>query len=235
MRQDATFGAPAGLLPPPREVYCGLRRFLSDPSRQRELTKLRARLPREAQPPYDSHPPMAGRVRTIEALPADAPGSAPGSSRPALEPLHDLDQILVELENVTLTGESLAFSRVDWTELADPAVRQAIDEDAGPPRAALRAAGAAPTLDGLLDAADAGRLSAIAEHLPAPALRAGASGLAGLALTESGAGHWELTWDQGLRLVLPDGTGEDALAAGVDAVGADTPDTAPLRRLLAIA
>lgn len=233
MRQYATFGTAAGLLPPPGEVYGGLRRFLADPGRRAELDRLRARLPREQRSPYDSHPPIAERVRAIEALPADPPADEPGAAplsgtdRPALEVLQDLDRLLTELEDATLSAEALALERVEWSALAGPAVRVHLEENAGPLRTALTAAGIEPTPAALLDAADAGAL-------PAGLRPEGVAALAGLALSDSGTGHWELTWDQGVRLVLP-GTddADEALSAAARAVLADTPDTVPLRGLLA--
>lgn len=77
MRQYASFGAPARLLPPAGEVYGGLSRFLADPVRRAEPARMRARLPREQRSPYDSHPPSAERVRIGEAAPADGPVRRP--------------------------------------------------------------------------------------------------------------------------------------------------------------
>ncbi|MFD3457935.1 M48 family metalloprotease [Streptomyces sp. NPDC058691] len=242
MRQYATFGVPARLLPPEGEVYGGLRRFLGDPARREELARMRARLPREQRSPYDSHPPIAERVRLVEAAPSETPGTAPGGpDRPALELLRDREQLLIALEAATLTGEAQAFTRVEWSALADPAVRLALTENAAPLRAALSAAGTEPTVGALLDAADEGRLPAVAQGLPEGALHEGVAALAGLALAESGAGHWELTWHQGVRLVLADGTDEAEFGAAVgalaDPVAGDgaAPDPAPLRKLLASA
>ncbi|MGW3246061.1 M48 family metalloprotease [Streptomyces sp. NPDC001070] len=242
MRQYAGFGAPARLLPPAGQVYGGLGRFLSDPARHAELERMRARLPREQRSPYDSHPPIAERVRLVEAAPADEPGTAPAAQdRPALELLSDREQVLIALEGATLSGEAQAFTRVEWSALADPAVRLVLAENAAPLRAALSAAGTEPTAGALLDAADEGRLPALAQGLPEGGLHEGVAALAGLALAESGAGHWELTWAHGVRLVLADGTDEAEFGAAVDALagpvteGGAAPDTAPLRKLLASA
>jgi hypothetical protein len=93
----------------------------------------------------------------------------------------------------------------------------------------------------LLDAADQGRLAAVAQELPEGALHGGVAALAGLTLAESGAAHWELTWDQGVRLVLADGTDEAEFGSAVAALSGpvtgagSAPDTAPLRKLLASA
>lgn len=149
--------------------------------------------------------------------------------------------MLIALEGATLSPESQAFTRVEWSALADPAVRLVLAENAAQLRGALSAAGVEPTVTALLDAADQDRLPAVAQGLPEGALHAGAAALAGLALAESGAAHWELTWDQGVRLVLADGTDETEFGSAVDALadpvteGGSAPDTAPLRKLLASA
>ncbi|MDX3357430.1 M48 family metallopeptidase [Streptomyces sp. ME01-24h] len=242
MRQYAAFGAPARLLPPAGEVYGGLSRFLADPVRRAELDRLRARLPREQRSPYDSHPPIAERVLLVEAAPAEGPDAAPaGPDRPAWELLRDRDQVLIALEGATLSPESQSFTRVEWSALADPAVRSVLAENAAPLRAALSAAGTEPTMAALLDAADEGRLPAVAQELPEGALPAGVAALAGLTLAESGAARWELTWDQGVRLALADGTDEAEFGSAVAALSGpvteagSAPDTAPLRKLLASA
>ena len=193
-------------------------------------------------PEYDSHPPIAERVLLVEAAPAEGPDAAPaGPDRPAWELLRDRDQVLIALEGATLSPESQSFTRVEWSALADPAVRSVLAENAAPLRAALSAAGTEPTMAALLDAADEGRLPAVAQELPEGALPAGVAALAGLTLAESGAARWELTWDQGVRLALADGTDEAEFGSAVAALSGpvteagSAPDTAPLRKLLASA
>lgn len=146
--------------------------------------------------------------------------------------------MLVALKGASLSPESQSFTRVEWSALADPAVRAVLAGNAEPLRAALSAAGPEPTLAALLDAADQGRPPAVAQQLPEGAPHLGAAALAGLALAESGAAHRELTWGQGVRLVLADGTDEAESGAAVDPLAAATedgaaPDTVPLRKLLA--
>ncbi len=69
MNAYATLGVGAGLLPPPGEVFGGVRHLLA--ARADELEELRRDLPTEPASPYDSHPPIAERVARLEALPDD--------------------------------------------------------------------------------------------------------------------------------------------------------------------
>ncbi|GHF20831.1 M48 family metalloprotease [Streptomyces morookaense] len=255
MERYATLGVPAGVLPPHGEVFGGLRHLLADPHRQADLAELRGELPPDELSPYDSHPPVAERVRLIEELPDDGMAAAP--ARPALELLRDPERVLVELEGAVLTPEALALERVEWPELTHRAVHTLVQKAAQPLRSAISEAGlaaglAADDLNALLDAADAGRLWQVAGHLPKspeaaqatgraareflrPALEAGVTRLAELALVERAGARWELSWSAPARLVLP-GAGDvdvaDALAAAVRSAVADLPDTLPLRTLL---
>ncbi|MFI9723982.1 M48 family metalloprotease [Streptomyces sp. NPDC052396] len=259
----ATVGVPVGLLPPRGEVFGGLRHLLADPRRRSRLAELRDELPPAEVTPYDSHPPVAERVRIIEALPDD--GRAVATAGPALALLRDPERVLAELEGAVLTPEALALERVTWPELVHRAMRQQAEEAAQPLRMALMAAGlstgsASGDVAALLDAADMGRLWLVADHLPKspeaaratgraarefqrPALAAGLHRLAQLALVEETGACWELSWSDRARLRLPaNGTGtgtgttedtEEAVTAAVRAAVTDIPDTASLRTLLA--
>ncbi|WP_308312426.1 M48 family metalloprotease [Streptomyces sp. ISL-11] len=253
----ALLGVEAGLLPPRGEVFGGLRHLLADPRRRSALAELRGELPADEESPYDSHPPVAERVRLIEAQPDDGRGADP--ARPALVLLRDAGRVLAELEDVLLTPEALAMERAEWPELAHRGMHALAREAAGPLRTALATAGVASgsasgDLTALLDSADAGRLWLVAGHLPKspeaaeatgraareflrPALEAGTYGLAELALVEKAGAYWELSWSERVRLRLPgaahSGETEEALAAAVRAATADATDTAPLRTLLA--
>ncbi|GAA0486950.1 M48 family metalloprotease [Streptomyces sp. NPDC046215] len=252
----ALLGVEAGLLPPRGEVFGGLRHLLADPRRRSDLAELRGELPADEPSPYDSHPPVAERVRLIEAQPDDGRGADP--VRPALALLRDTEQVLAQLEDVLLTPEALAMGRAEWPELAHRGMHALATSAAGPLRTALAAAGVAPgsaadDLTALLDSADAGQLWSVAGHLPKsseaaqatgraareflrPALETGTYRLAELALVEKGA-YWELSWSEQVRLRLPGtahpGETDEALTAAVRAATADAPDTAPLRALLA--
>ncbi|MEU4203708.1 M48 family metallopeptidase [Streptomyces sp. NPDC026294] len=247
-------GARAGLLPPRGEVVGGVRQLLDDPELRADLAELRGELPSGEPTPYDSHPPVAERVRLIEALPDDGPATSP--ARPALTLLRDAERVLVEVEGTVLTPEALAMERTDWPDLTHRAVHTLTEADARPLRTAMAAFGitpgsAAEDLAALLDAVDAGRLWWVARHLPKsreaarasgraareflrPDLEEGTQHLAELALVEAAGARWEPSWAAGPRLRLPGERDiEDELAAAVRAAVADTPDTGPLRGLLA--
>ncbi|GAA2925312.1 M48 family metallopeptidase [Streptomyces thioluteus] len=253
MSRYATMGVPAGLLPPRGEVFGGLRRLLAAPERQENLATLRNEPPVGDLSPYDTHPAPADRIRLIETLPDDSPAAAPAG--PAL--LRDADRVLAELETAVLTPETLALERVEWRELTHRTMHTLTTEGARPLREALAAAGlpaspasATADLAAFLDAVDAGSLWRIAGHLPAspeaarargraareflrPALYSGLRDVTELALAETAAARWELSWAESARLLLPGGreTAEAVAAAVRPAVG-DVPDTAPLRELL---
>ncbi|MEU9046901.1 MULTISPECIES: M48 family metalloprotease [unclassified Kitasatospora] len=243
----ATIGWDAGLLPPPGQVYGGLLHLLSDPKRRQELAEYALELPEHEPDPYDSHPPIDRRVAAIEALPDD--GRGPGADAPALALLHDAERVLAELEVVSLIPEAAGKQRVEWPALVRGAMLTHAREAAAPAGRALTALGLPPTVHGLLDAVDAGRAWEFTDRLPKseqaaaatgraarefarPALREELAHAAVVALAEAGRADWELSWSGPAELRLPDGF-EDAFDPALDAACTDTPDTAPLRALLA--
>ncbi|MEV4556969.1 M48 family metalloprotease [Kitasatospora sp. NPDC049285] len=245
----ATMGWKAGLLPPPGQVYGGLAHLLADPKRREELAALGLDLPEEQADPYDSHPPIRQRVAAVEALP-DSPGlPGLGADRPALGLLRDAERLLAELEAVSLVPEAATKRRVEWPELVHETLLADAREGAQPVLRALTESGLHGTVEAMLDALDAGRGGELAERLPKSAEAATATGQAALdlrraavrralesltvlALTSQRLAHWELSWSRPAALVLPGDTGE-RLPAALDAATAATPDTAPLRTLLA--
>ncbi|MFG2816711.1 M48 family metalloprotease [Streptomyces sp. NPDC048410] len=249
----ATLGLPARTLPPRGQFFGGFREFLA--ARSAGLQALRAELPEEPESRYDSHPPMAERVRRIETLPAD--GRRSEGDGPALALLTDPEHTLTALEEATLTVEALGFRRtVDWPELMNVAMAEGITAARTPLHRALTAYNGRPaTLADLLDAIDEGRLWRVAERLPLSEEAAAAKGrafrqfvrpalgdsLRTMVLAEFSARSllsWEFSWSRPATVRLPgttDGAGaspEDAMEAAVDAALADVPDTAPLRALL---
>ncbi|MFI8350323.1 M48 family metalloprotease [Streptomyces sp. NPDC085596] len=249
----ATLGLPARTLPPRGQFFGGFRELLS--ARSAELENLRAQLPTEPESRYDSHPPMAERVRRIEALPAD--GRGPEGAGPALALLTDPERTLTALEEASLTAEALGFRRTaDWPELLNVAMAEGITSAQTPLHRALTAYNGRPaTLPDLLDAMDEGRLWRVAERLPLSEEAAAATGrafrqfvrpalgdsLRTMVLAEFSARSllsWEFSWSRPAAVRLPGaatGAGaspEDAFEAAVDAALADVPDTAPLRALL---
>ncbi|MFI9230626.1 M48 family metalloprotease [Streptomyces rimosus] len=196
LNEYVALGARAALLPPPGEVCGGVRHLLADPELRSDLAELRGEPGPGNGSPYDSHPPVAERIRLIEALPDD--GRAADPARPALALLREPGRLLVELERVLLTPEALAMERADWPELIHRATHALAEADAEALRTALSeadakmvrtlpmdareprdsAAGAARDLAALLDAIHAGRLWQVADHLPKSPEAARASGRA---------------------------------------------------------
>ncbi|MER7768640.1 M48 family metalloprotease [Kitasatospora sp. NPDC096140] len=243
----ATIGWDAGLLPLPGQVYGGLVHLLSDPKRRQELAEYALELPEQEPDPYDSHPPIARRVAAIEALPDD--GRGPGTTTPALALLHDAERVLTELEVVSLVPEAAAKQRVEWPELVRAAMLAHARGAGAPAGRALTALGLSPTAEGLLDAVDAGRAREFTDRLPKSEQAAAATGRAArefarpvlrkelahavvVTLAEAGLAGWELSWSGPAELRLPEGF-EDGFDVALDAACRDTPDTAPLRALLA--
>ncbi|MFB6620611.1 M48 family metalloprotease [Streptomyces sp. NPDC056367] len=247
MRSYATLGVGAGLLPPPGEVFGGLRRLLE--ARSAELEELRRELSTEPASPYDSHPALAERVARIEALPDDGRGRQ--AARPALELLADADAVLAALEQAVLTPEALAMQRLDWEDLVHESMALYASQGADDIREALSAEGAGPGLAALLDAIDADPAvrRRITDRLPdseqegaaagdkvrafsRPALRRAVGQLVTVELTARGTARWQLSWSESATLRYPDDGFEDRLGPALDAVVADRPDTGPLRKLV---
>ncbi|TKA03067.1 M48 family metalloprotease [Actinacidiphila oryziradicis] len=243
----AMLGWEDGLLPLPGQVYGGLANLLTDPKRRQELTELRLELPEDEHDPYDSHPPIAARVAAVESLPPD--GCGPDTSGPALGVLARSEQTLAALEAVTLLPEAAAMSRLDWPELAHRAGCARHTKGAEALRQAVGAVSPGAALAAVLDAVAAGRRWELADRLPKspqaqaatgraaqeftrPVFRSALRDLVILALAETGAARWELSWSEPVRLRLADGLAE-ALPPALDAVMADPQDVTALRTLLA--
>ncbi|MFD0001875.1 M48 family metalloprotease [Streptomyces sp. NPDC127178] len=247
MQSYATLGTGAGLLPPPGEVFGGLRHLLA--GRADELDEMRQALPEEERSPYDSHPPIAERIARIQQLPDD--GRALTGARSALSLLTDPAHAFAALEQAALTPEAHQLRRTaDWTQLVNESMLWHADQDAEPLRtAATEIHGGDGSLASFLDAVDAGRLWQMADRLPKspeaqaatgraarefarPQVRARLSRMVVSELVRRGQAHWELSWSDPARLRLPDGY-EEALKQALDAVVEDVPDTRGLRQLLA--
>jgi Zn-dependent protease with chaperone function len=250
----ATLGLRVKVLPPRGEFFGGFGRLLT--ARELELADLRAELPSEPASPYDSHPPIAERVRRIEALPAD--GRAEEAKGAALDLLTDSGRTLAALEDAVLKPEVLAFRRAEWQELLSATMAEGLSSVNTPlQRALAEYTGQPATLSALLDVIDDGRLWRLAEKLPLSEEAAAAKGRAFREFVRPGLGdslrtmvlsefsersllHWEFSWSQAATVRLPgwdaehtDADGPEAvLEAAVAAALADHPDTAPLRALL---
>ncbi|MGY3200283.1 M48 family metallopeptidase [Streptomyces sp. TE5632] len=257
MHHYVILGEDAELLPPRGEVFGGFGRLLS--ARQLELAGLRTELSTEPSSPYDSHPPIADRVRRIEALPADHRTDEGRGA--ALGLLSDPERTLAALEDAVLTEEVRRFRRTaDWPELLNGSMSTQLAGLNTPlHRVLARYTKARPTLPALLDLIDDGRLWQLARRLPLsdeavaakgrafrefvrPAL---AESLHRMVLAEFSARsrlHWEFSWERGATARLLPAPGEpappsdaalsDLIGPAVGAAIADHPDTGPLHALL---
>ncbi|MET8622489.1 M48 family metalloprotease [Kitasatospora sp. NPDC004669] len=240
----AMIGWEAGLLPLPGQVYGGLAHLLAEPARREELARLELEVPEAEQGPYDSHPSLAARIATIEALPPD--GRPMDRSGPALGLLAFPEETIARVEAVTLRPDSAAMSRLDWPELARltgrarhaagaGALRQAVGLDL--PAAALLAELTTGPIweiaDRLPKSPQAGAATGrVAREFARPVLRTALSDLVLIALADAGLAGWDVSWAQPMRLRMPDALAQ-GLPAAVDALVTDTPDGQPLRALLA--
>ncbi|MDN3297660.1 M48 family metallopeptidase [Streptomyces ficellus] len=249
MKSYATLGTAARLLPPRGEVFGGFGRMLT--ARELELVGLRAELPTEPASPYDSHPPIADRVRRIEGLPADE--RADEGKGAALDLLADPRRTLAALEDAVLSDEVLAFRRTgDWQELLDGAMGARLGSlDSPLHRALAMYTRELPTLPALLKVIEDGQLWKLAQRLPLsdeaaaangrvfrefvrPVLRTSLSRMALADLQARSLLRWEFSWSEAASVRLPQTAGgtEPDLDAAIDAALADLPDTTPLRTLL---
>ncbi|MEU5080311.1 MULTISPECIES: M48 family metalloprotease [Streptomyces] len=250
----ATLGLHVRLLPPRGEFFGGFGRLLT--AREPELAGLRAELPEMPVGPYDSHPPIADRVRRIEALPAD--GRTDEGRGAALTLLTDPERTLGALEDAVLLDELLVCPRAaGWEELLNASMTAGLSATQTPLHRALTAyTGQPATLPALLDVIDDGRLWRLAERLPLSEQAAAAKGrafrefvrpallgsLRTMVLAEFSACSllsWEFSWTSPATVRLPGwaaGAGDDnpeaELDAALEAAVADRPDTARLRALL---
>ncbi|MEU6440530.1 M48 family metalloprotease [Streptomyces sp. NPDC047046] len=258
----ALAGSDQGLLPPRGEVFGGYGRLLD--ARQLELVGLRAELPHESSSPYDSHPPLAARVRRIEELPDDGRTDEGGAAAFAL--LEAPLETLAALEDAVLKAPpSGTWARAaDWPDLLTRSMDARLgDQDAPLPRALVREKGTAG-LPTLLSVIEAGELWELARHLPASAETRAAKGRARQTMLRPllrvqlhrmvladfsvrGRLRWEFSWEGPHAAVL---TGErgapleegaesrdeggPALEHAIEAALADRPDTGPLRALCAL-
>ncbi|MFV2118028.1 M48 family metallopeptidase, partial [Streptomyces sp. Act-28] len=218
-------GESAGLLPPRGEVFGGFGRMLS--ARQLELVGLRTELPTGPASPYDSHPPIADRVRRVEALPADHRTDEGRGA--AIGLLSDPERTLAALEDAVLTEEVRRFRRTaDWPELLDGSMTAQLADPGTPLHRALAAyTRAHPSLPALLDLIDDGRLWQLALRMPLSDEAAAAKGrvfrefvrpalaesLHRMVLAEFSARarlRWEFSWERAATPRLQPPPGEPA-------------------------
>ncbi|MFI9242610.1 M48 family metallopeptidase [Streptomyces sp. NPDC053086] len=250
----ATLGLQARMLPPRGEFFGGFGRLLT--AREPEVAGLRSELPEEPAGPYDSHPPIAERVRRIEALPTD--GRADEAKEAALALLTDPARTLAALEDAVLIDELLTYPRAaGWQDLLDASMAAGLSTAQTPLHKALAEyTGQPATLSALLGVIDDGRLWRVAERLPLTQEATAAKGrafrefvrpalqrsLRTMVLAEFSSRsllHWEFSWTRPASVRLPgwgsqtaDDSPEAVLEAALEAAVADHPDTEPLRALL---
>ncbi|MFI9809244.1 M48 family metallopeptidase [Streptomyces sp. NPDC052301] len=261
-RTYAEMGTPLGALPPVGEVHGGFVRLLAARPGEHLATLsagCRARRPH----PYDSHPPTAERIALVEELPADGRDDDSADAPTALGLLRDPGKVFAELEACTLPHEAAGLRRMSWDDLVMARAVADAEGWSRPLRLAVvralraQARGAGepvgtelPGLEEVLDAFDRGLLwMEVADRMPKPPQAArlvGASarnfirpkvfdGLAGmvhLRLTDAGLARPDIAWSGRPGLALPE-EWEKSMDEALDAAVADTPDTAPLRTLLA--
>ncbi|ANW16956.1 M48 family metalloprotease [Streptomyces clavuligerus] len=249
LHRYATMGIEAELLPPRGEFFGGFGHLLS--ARALELLRMRGELPDGTVSPYDSHPPLADRVRRVEAL--DDDGRTDENTGTALALLADPGHTLTALEDAVLAPGIRALPRArDWQDLLERSMHSGLADHRSPLHQALaRYTGRPATLSALLGLIDEGRLWKLAQRMPLSDEAARAEGRAfrefvrpslhssvsGMVLAELGSHNllrWEFSWSEAARARFPksaDGQEQD-LDAAVGAAVADAPDTRPLRALL---
>ncbi|MFI0940325.1 M48 family metalloprotease [Streptomyces sp. NPDC021020] len=247
----ATMGAPLRALPPAGELYGGFRRMAAARPGERLAALAEGRRPK---PPhtYDTHPPVAERLARLEALPAPDAAPATAEPGPAAVLLRDPERVLAALEPPVPAD----VPRLSWDDLVLARAAHDAEDFSRPLRRAvarMRRTGPDAELPGLeevLDAFDEGLLWAgISDRMPRPesaARLAGPSarnylrpavfdalaGMVQLRLLAAGQAVPHIAWAGTPGIGLP-GAWEKGLDAALDAATSDTPDTKPLRALLA--
>ncbi|WP_043181918.1 M48 family metallopeptidase [Streptomyces sp. NRRL F-5123] len=253
----ATMGRPFRALPPAGEFHGGFRRMVDARPGERLAALAEGRRPK---PPhkYDTHPSLAERLARLEALPAQ--DADPVTAGPAFALLRAPERVLTALEAAPDAAPEPAtpaeVRRLSWDHLV--LVRAAYDaeEFSRPLRQAVarvRRTGAGaelPDLEDVLDAFDEGLLWAgISDRMPRPQSAARLTGesarnylrpavfdaLAGLVhlrLLAASRAVPRIAWAGTPGIGLPEAW-EKGMDAALDAATSDTPDTKPLRALLA--
>lgn len=191
----------------PTTFFDGFARLRTSPELHEELEEIRQNPSDPDRGPFDTHPPLADRIATIDALDLDAESG--WGDRPAVELLTDPMPLLDAAVLATLVPGAATMRRVDWATLSHIGARARVVR--GTERL-LQAAAAAmnqlPSLTTVLNALDAGRLADLGSSRPGSrhagprARREMAKGevlpelsaLVALAFSDAGLAHWELDW-----------------------------------------
>jgi Zn-dependent protease with chaperone function len=193
----------------PRDVFGGFDLLLR--GRAAELAELRSEGPPQERSRWDSHPPIADRIRAMQAM---TDSGVAVDERPATTLLGDPAGLALRLQ-----ADALAIgdrTLLPWEELTDAGMAAGAQRDVDALlRAAARIGGVAQGDLGLVldlvergHAADLGR--AAEPHGDAVERQDALTGLIGaaiaLAARGGGLGRWQHSWTGGARFVRPDGT-----------------------------
>lgn len=201
------------------------------------------RHPPDTKGQYDTHPPIASRVATLEA--AAAAASVQVGQRPAASLLCDPAATLDAAVVAGLGRDAGGMRRADWVTLAHlHGAASAAAAATALLDAAARLTGGFATLRTVLAVLDDGKLAELGGIRPVPGVgprgqreqarpvvRDGLSAAVGLALVGVGAAGWTPDWPSCARLAADD-PHDAELPRLVDAAVADRPDTTGLRALL---
>jgi Zn-dependent protease with chaperone function len=257
----AGMGTSLDALPPVGEIHGGFRRLIAARPGER-LTALSAgqRAPRPHR--YDSHPPMAERIALIEKLPADDRKDASADEPAAQLEARTLPPGADQLRRMSWDDLVMARAVADaesWSQPLRLAVARALrtaaegQDGTAPSRGATDPVAVEtelPALDDVLDAFDRGLLwTEVAPRMPKPPQASrltglsarnfirprifdGLAGMVHLRLAATGQATPDIAWSGQPGLALP-AEWEKGMDDALDAATADSPDTAPLRALLA--
>jgi Zn-dependent protease with chaperone function len=208
----------------PTEVFAGFSELLAH--RKEELDGLRASAPPSERSKWDSHPPIADRIRAMALMPE--PAGVEPDDRPATALFPDLAKTALRLEDAAFAVEGR--TRLSWHEYTAASLASTTQQDADALfRAAGRLAGVERgDLGTALDLVAAGRAAelarAVSPHDDPDSLVGFFAAAISVAAVKSGTANWRHSWSGPAELVASDGTPMPvgqvaALAAAGDTVG----------------
>ncbi|MFI5915889.1 M48 family metalloprotease [Dactylosporangium sp. NPDC051541] len=193
----------------PQDVFGGFGLLLR--GRSNQLAKLRDGAPPEERSRWDSHPPIADRIKAMQAMPD--PGVA-ADDRPATVLLGDPAGLAQRLQRAALNIEDKTL--LPWEQLTDAGIAANAQRDVDALfRAAARLGNTAQGDLGLvLHLVEQGRTAELARaaepHGDPAEQRAELTNRIGaaiaLAARGGGQGRWRHSWTGGAEFVRPDGT-----------------------------
>ncbi|NUR32010.1 MAG: M48 family metalloprotease, partial [Catenulispora sp.] len=206
--------AEAGFLP--RDLFRGF--FEMSAARQGELAALRTNPPHEDKSIWDTHPPIAERVRRIGQLP---PVALPEDTRLSATLIPALDQLGEALQATVVTSGRRQVSG-DWNELTNVANTNRVQEAADDIfRQVARVLGVRQAaLSDVLNAIESGRAGQLIAGFPRATLPQILEPLLVLAAVRSGAASWRHSWTNTGDLVTAQGAPLDL--APLAALAADS-------------